>query len=662
MTQLSSNPTSYVPTDVDPWSTFNRVKQLIDPGEWGLDFAIPGGNAPLVGVELGAVINLPGGTGSTSPPGYQAPNLAAPDLPSTPLSAVVYQGVVAALDLPVLPTPAAVAYAEGQSAGAAPSAAPSTPPTDYPTQALADISGDAGLSDVALPSISVGTRPTMREIGMDRYRPVDLEPFTAGMPVADDLAGVEAVVGPSATVEDTSAFADALALILAGEALMPDAGQAALYQTGIEDADDDERKAENLAFHQAGARGFFQPTPGLANDLINIAEQSRRARRQASRQVRDDVHRQGMALLDAAVQAQGQLDAAHVGWYLSEVGRLVRVQRFNVALLAEVYRAAVGVYNLKVGLLRRLVQAHKEYLAAVAEQNRAVAADGDVLAHQARSYRAEVGAFEQQAQTVGLAGRVERLRVRLATLPIEEYRATLDGVQANVGIVRRNVQALGEAVGSIGRLTEHELARFDASSAQQSAAASQLALDQANLQARASAEQIEGQRRATYAGFTAATLQRTEAAAAEYRDYLDKHRRWAGALLDKLNAEAQALRSYAAALDVEIGTADDWNRAESARTDADNSLSLAQAQQSLRQQALDAQATAAAARIEAGRLAARAGAAAGAASSAFGVTSASVALSASAGSVAGTTESYGNSFGNDARRGWSLNRNHQAES
>jgi len=529
------------------------------------------------------------------------------------------------------------------------------PPVDYPTSDPLALPDEPTFLGDSVPDITIGTRAELDEIELEDFVPTFLEPLVYELPEFEEI-DAELLEPPEELTYDADAplLAHMTQALESGN-LLPEDAQLRILNDLLRELTRQEYAAENQVFEEAAAAGFSLPTGAMEAQLLTRAYEALRKRDELNHKVMGEAYSKAMESMSTAVQKGLSLEEKHFALLTTYAEMLVKTQTFNVRIASVALNQAIDLYNTQVSIIDTLVQNYKQYLAAVAEQNSTMQSKAQMIEAKADTETVEVAQYSAQMDTARAIASGQSLSAKWATLPIQEYNAYIKGVKANLQVTRLNVDAFKAAIEVFAQGTQRDLASIRAASEGVSAWGSQLAVDNANLQAFSQFYDHAGVRASSYAEQMRVYNSALGAQLQDYSRYLTTQRGYFSAMQEKLSSKLAMTVEYGSTMREILDYTNTWNEATEAKAKETNAINLANADRVARQSALTAENVSTQASIEAGRLAARANTAAGIAQAAYGLTGGSLRMTGRVESSAGTTDSSGQSWRTSATRSWSKN-------
>lgn len=585
------------------------------------------------------------------------PNTALAALPAAPAvgthpTTAAYAATHAAITWAAPPGAVAPTYRDALTPATLPTSALPTAPA-LVQQAPLTPERHAGLTAYTKPAIAIGARPGLIDPSLAAFDVTPLAPLQLTLPTVDAGAlDLDALADPAAlTYTDDTALIARIRQALTGSDVLTAAEQELLYgELTLEQAREDLRAVRKV-MTEAAARGFSMPFGAAQTLVADIAYASRKAKQGAALKVRDETFERAKALLLDAFAKAVAIETKHFALHLSYCGKLVDTLKYNVRMQAELFNGVVRLYNDKVALIRTVVAAYRDYVAALDAQDKAIVGQLRVQMARATAYRADVEMFSAQAGTLKTFAEVEALGVEAQVQTLQEYEAYLVGVRANVDVVKRNIEAFRVAVGTMKDVSDVESAKFSAYADQVGAFASVEDVYSANVGAYAGFWKAENARTGAFSAYIDDSVRALSAEARTFSEYAQAQRSYVSALGAKVDAELDNVRTWAGAQRSRGQWLSAHNRAQAEVNAAANAQSLANSSIGMLNSALDAQATAENDRIRASLLAAEATSEAGLEQAKLAVRSVSVSIR---GEASGSeNDSTGTSTSNGAKTSFS---------
>lgn len=656
---MSSGFNSGTYTTTNPEKIIALAKSLSDFNAPNLEFKVPEGFSYTPNFSTGSGAALAPNLDSVSSPVAFSPT--APD-PYYQIEVAAYNAVEGVRNLPVFTLPASPENSTAETIGD-----PSTfgitpitgPPTSVPVAAYLDAVDEAPAFE-ALPAVNIrrGELPNIVEPTDTNFVPVELAPYGAAPADIPDLSLTDTEFTPPPEV-DLTPILSAVSEVYT-QAGWTTAEQRALVDDATRGLENQRAEAFRSQAAEVAARGFFSLTPGAIEAMKKIAEEATAAQAKASEAIETENHTKAIDITRAAGDLELRLDEAVLSGYLAQVEAQLRVQRFNVQAHVQLYNALVDMYNARVSAYNEQASDYSAYLNAVGGQNDAV---GDDLTTRA----AKVGVFTSKTRAIAVqhdvAAKVEQAK-SLGPENDAAYLAQKNAAgyynDANLAIQRSNIGMYGEAISAYSRRTQLDSAAFTAAAAGTQARASAAAVVAGNARNVARAEAAGAAIASVDVSVRRDAMAALEAQVGLYREYLGAKRSEVTTAAAEISSAASVWREYYK-LHRERGSyLSNLDAANVALVAAENSVANARAETSVTQQALNAQAAAAQARIDAGLLGAKATAAAGKAQAALAITSTNMRLSGSVGTSSSTGDNASTSYNEGASRSWGSYRSESA--
>lgn len=570
-------------------------------------------------------------------------------------SPAFYTGSSAALSWAPPPAAIAPAYGSATAPGTLPSVEVHAPPVSPMIDGVGE-PGTAGLSMIAKPRITIGTRPTLINPDIERFVVDPISPFDGELPEYEPIDGTELADPDRLDYSADENLIERLKVTLSGSDVLSGAIQQAIFDVQTQQLAREELMGTQSVMRESAARGFSMPSGAVNAKIAALAQGVREAREKAAFAVRDETYERARSLLLDATSRAIALEAKRFEIHLRYGKKVVQTLAFNVKAAKELFDTTVDLFNAKAEIVNAAVGNYKEYVRAVEAQDAAKVAQVRAEIEKALSYRSEVQMYEAQVATAKALADVETTDARQQALVLAEYEAYLIGALSNVDTVRANIEGFREAVRAFGKAVEVESDKFDAHAENVRATGSMVGVWEANADAYAGFWRAEEARTGAFGSYIQDSSRLLDAQVDEFKQYAQAHRSWVQAQTAKVQAEASAMSAYSRAARAGSSYVSAYNRAEAERAGAANMDSMSRASASMNKQSLRAAESAFEARQRANRIASKAIISGGLAQAALGVVSASVSLRGTVDAGRTANQRGSTEFSHQGVRTWSETR------
>ena len=537
-------------------------------------------------------------------PNVRVPNVDTPQVPS--LQNATYSALRSIIDFthssPLVPP---ITYAQGLHHLSLPNVNLSAPPLNYPIADTLAVAAPPTLPSIAKPDIALGSKPVLNQISQIRFSPVTLSPlpFPSDLnAIADEISNADLIVNfvPQKTYTRDAAAIAKLRDLMRGQDEVAQwlSSQVILFAADSRKIPVEAKQAIDKVFEQIAARNFALPN-GIADaQIAAIAYAELEQKQQLIEKIEAEVVDAALSAVLAAVQSAIDLEKYHAALFMQYIRGNLSLYKLNVAGAISVYNTLVRVLDLYGNFVSQHVDNYNQYVSAVLEQNKASAADASLLLAKVATFEAQAKIHRTDAETLKNIADVESINVRVQTLPLQAYRAHLDGLLANYSILETNLRSYAQAIENYTKhfqLIESEVNAFEAAVRAEN---SFNAVNEANVRAYAAAWQAERQRVGAYENYVRSSLSVLEAEMDNFRAAMSAERSYLSGVSEYLQAALQSMRSYLDIARNQISLYNSYNRANLDYTKAYDRLRIIEEEFRLEAQTLGASQTVQTARLQ----------------------------------------------------------------
>ena len=479
------------------------------------------------------------------------PNFSAPSVPS--LEHATYSALRSVIDFsfssPLVPP---ISYGEGIHHLTVPSVSVVAPPLNYPVANSLELPSSPVLPSITKPVIAFGDKPLLDSHTYLSFNPKTIAPLEFPTDffndVSNQLENIETIVPYQAQNEydADSALIAKLRELLRGrdEVAQWLASQVILFAADSRRIPVEAKQALDKVYEQAAARNFALPTGIVDAQVAFVALSELEQKQQLIEKIQAEVVDAALGAVLASVRAAIDIEQYHAALYAQYIRGNLSLYKLNVAAASAIYKALLQVLEFYGQVVAQHVDNYNKYVSAVIEQNKGHNADISLALANVTTYDAKVKMYRADVDTLKNIATAESVSARVQALPLQVYRAQLDGLLANYSVLETNVQAYSQAIQNYVKYFQLAESKINSFEAAVRAESSVNLVNESNIRAYAAAWQAERQRAGAYESYVRNALSVLEAEASNFRAAFAAERSYLSGVTDFLQANLQTARSY----------------------------------------------------------------------------------------------------------------------